>query len=170
MRPVTVQFLKNPDHLHWGFETVYLGEDRFGHWMGVPRGTRRWKGEQGVHPTREHAVFCAPHEGWWHLHYNGSTTQFSHFVDIVTPPVWVSDNRYEMIDLDLDVVVNQDGSIEVEDEDEFAVHQLKYGYSHGMIEGAMSETARIVDKLRRGEEPFFEVAASWLLHVGAEGP
>ncbi len=170
MRTVIVQFLKNPDHLHWGFETHYLGEDQFGHWMGVPLGTRRWKGDETFHPTREDAVFCAPHEGWWHLHYNGPTTRYSHFVDIVTPPVWVSDSRYEMIDLDLDVVVRQDGSIEVEDEDEFAIHQLAYGYTAEMIEGALAETARIQERLSAREEPFFEVAAGWLRRLGAEGP
>lgn len=162
MRQVTVQFLKNPDIVHWGFETSYLGEDRFGTWMAVPKGTRRWKGEEPIRPTRQDAVFCAPHDAWWHLHYNGATTQFSHFVDIVTPPVWVSDHRYEMIDLDLDVVRAQDGTIHVEDEDEFEVHQVQYDYSEEMVRRATEETARIVEALQGGEEPFYEVAASWL--------
>lgn len=162
MRPVTVQFLKNPDVPHWGFEATYLGEDHFGHWMWVPAGTRRWKGKEQVHPSREDAVFCAPHQGWWHLHYNGPTTQFSHFVDIVTPPVWVSESRYEMIDLDLDVVVHQDGTVEVEDEDEFEVHQVRYRYGPELISGAREETTRIVERLNRREEPFFDVAAGWL--------
>ncbi len=99
MRPVTVQFLKNPDIAHWGFEAWFLDEDEYGSWIAVPKGTKRWKGENSVRPTREDAVFCAPHEGWWHLHYNGAATQFSLFVDIATPPKWVSENRYEMIDL-----------------------------------------------------------------------
>ncbi|MEA1902258.1 MAG: DUF402 domain-containing protein [Actinomycetota bacterium] len=162
MTPVTVQFLKNPDHLHWGFEAFRLGEDEYGMWIAVPSGSKRWKGDLDVRPTREPAVFCAPHEGWWHLHYNGLTTQFSHFVDIVTPPVWVSDKRYEMIDLDLDVVVRQDGTVEVEDEDEFEVHQVKYGYTPEMIKRAEDETAAVVDWLHTRREPFFDVAESWL--------
>jgi protein associated with RNAse G/E len=162
VRPVTVQFLKNPDILHWGFNASYLGEDEFGHWIAVPTGTERWKGEQDVRPSAETAVFCAPHEGWWHLHYNGETTRFSHFVDIVTPPVWVSENRYEMIDLDLDVVVYQDGTIEIDDEDEFEVHQVLYDYTEELIQGALESTARVVDALREHREPFFDVAAGWL--------
>lgn len=167
MSSVTVQFLKNPDHLHWGFEAEALGEDEYGIWLGVPAGTRRWKGSETVSPTGENAVFCAPHRGWWHLHYNGATTKFSHFVDIVTPPRWVSDDRYEMIDLDLDVVRHQDGTIEVEDEDEFVVHQVRYGYEPEMIRAAETETSRIVEALRRREEPFFDIAATWLGRLGS---
>jgi protein associated with RNAse G/E len=162
MTPVTVQFLKNPDRLHWGFEAGLLGEDGHGVWIGVPRGTKRWKGRDSVRPTTEDAVFCAPHEGWWHLHYNGATTQFSHFVDIVTPPMWVSRRRYEMVDLDLDVVRRQDGTVEIEDEDEFEIHQIEYGYTTEMIRRAEQQTELVVSWLSYGQEPFFETADSWL--------
>ena len=162
MRPVTVQFLKNPDHLHWGFEARWLGEDEWGDWIAVPSGSRRWKGAESVRPTFAPAVFCAPRDRWWHLHFNGTTTDLSHFVDIVTPPVWVSSDRYEMIDLDLDVVVRQDGAIEVEDEDEFEVHQVEYSYSPKMIEAARRATEQVVADLESRREPFFAVAEGWL--------
>jgi protein associated with RNAse G/E len=168
VRPVTVQFLKNPDITHWGFEAFWLGEDGWGDWISVPVGTVRWKGEESVGPTTAPAVFCAPRDGWWHLHYNGATTQFSHFVDIVTPPVWVSELRYEMIDLDLDVARHQDGTIEVQDEDEFEVHQVRYGYTQEMIRRAVEETSRIVSLLEEQREPFFDVASGWLAKVGAQ--
>lgn len=165
MRAVTVQFLKNPDHIHWGFEARRLGEDDWGDWIAVPAGSKQWKGDQtGV--TRWDAVFCAPRDGWWHLHYNGELhPKYSHFVDIVTPPVWVADHRYEMIDLDLDVAVHQDGTIEVQDEDEFEVHQVRYAYTKEMIERAEIETARIVVELEARREPFFEIASAWLAKV-----
>ncbi len=159
---MTVQFLKNPDILHWRFEAWFLGEDQYGFWIAVPEGTRRWKGEESVRSTGEDAVFCAPNDGWWHLHYNGATTQFSHFVDIVTPPVWKSENRYEMIDLDLDVIVQHDGTVEIDDEDEFQIHQVKYGYTKEMILRAEAETERIIGELENRKEPFFEVAEAWL--------
>ena len=166
MRPVTVQFLKNPDLLHWGFEAHWLGEDEWGDWIGVPKGSSRWKGAHRVRPTRTDAVFCAPRDQWWHLHYNGPTTEFSHFVDIVTPPAWVSPNRYEMIDLDLDVLMSQNGTVEVEDEDEFELHQVRYAYSNEMIRRAREETRRIVVELEKRQEPFGEIAASWLVRLG----
>jgi uncharacterized protein len=164
-RAVTVQFLKNPGILHWGFEASLLGEDQYGRWVALPKGSRRWKGEETVRPSAEDAVLCAPHDGWWHLHYNGGANRYSHFVDIVTPPRWVSPWRYEMIDLDLDVALRQDGSVEIQDEDEFEVHQVRYGYSHDMIERAVAETAWVVEALEARREPFFETASSWLSRV-----
>lgn len=162
VRPVTVQFLKNPDHLHWGFEAFWLGEDEHGSWAWLPKGTTRWKGAERYPPTGADAVFLAPHEGWWHLHYNGRDTKFSHFIDIATNPRWVAPDRYEMIDLDLDVTVAQDGSIEIEDEDEFEEHQVLYSYSRDMIDRALAETRVVVTALERHAEPFFEVARDWL--------
>lgn len=165
MPPVTVQFLKNPDIPHWGFEGRWLGEDEWGVWTAVPAGSPRWKGTETRSPTAADAVFCAPSEGWWHLHYNGNRTGLSHFVDVVTPAVWVSEDRYEMVDLDLDVVRHQDGVVEIEDEDEFAEHQLVYGYTEEMIDTAVVTAARVRTELTSGAEPFFSIADSWLARV-----
>lgn len=72
-----------------------------------------------------------------------------------------------MIDLDLDLVVLDDGTVQIEDEDEFAVHQIEFGYTPEMIERARSETDEVAARLRRQEEPFFEVAEGWLRRVRA---
>jgi protein associated with RNAse G/E len=169
MQKVTAQFLKNPDHIHWGFEAYRMGEDEWGVWVAVPAGTRRWKGAVEHSPTRNHAVFCAPREGWWHLHYNGpSDDAYTHFVDICTTPAWVGEDRYEMIDLDLDVARAPDGTVEVQDEDEFEVHQVIYGYTPEMILRAREETDRTVTRLAAMSEPFDTIAASWLEQVVAQ--
>jgi uncharacterized protein len=166
MRPVVVQFLKFPDTLHWGFETVYLGEDEFGSWVALPAGSKRWKGDTLHAPTTTDAVFCAPREGWWHLQYAGSgRDNYTHFVDISTQPRWVTEGRYEMVDLDLDVALTPGGEVVVEDEDEFDIHQRLYGYSPEMIERALAETDRIVAALEAGQEPFFAVAERWLRQI-----
>ena len=165
-RPVTVQFLKNPDILHWGYVGHRLGADEWGEWIGVPTGSSRWKGPDAYPPTPSDAVFCAPRDQWWHLHYNGAAApNYTHFVDIVTPPVWVSDERYELIDLDLDVAVRIDGTLEVQDEDEFEVHQVLYEYSDEMISKALAATDDVLGRLQDRQEPFFEVAAAWLARL-----
>lgn len=168
VRPVIAQFLKKPNTLHWGFETRLLGEDEWGTWLAVPTGSRRWKGEEERHPTSADAVFLAPRDRWWHLHYNGSSTGHSHFVDIATPPVWVSPGRYEMIDLDLDVLRDQHGVVTIDDEDEFAAHRVELAYSDEWVERAVAETRQVVIDLEQGAEPFFDVAGRWL--AGSERP
>ena len=161
-----MQFLKNPDLLHWGFEALYLGEDEWGDWLALPSGSVRWKGNDPFHPTRRNAVFCAPRGEWWHLHYEGpGAREYISFVDIVAPITWKGDERYEMIDLDLDVALYQDGTIEVQDEDEFEIHQIRYGYSPEMIEGARVATESVVRALENRDEPFFDVADTWLAKV-----
>ena len=165
-RPVTAQFLKNPDITHWGFDAFRLGEDSWGDWIALPQGSKRWKGAEIVRPSRETAVFCVPRGQWWHLHYNGpGVHRYVLFIDIVTPPVWVSKDRYEMIDLDLDVGMTNDGEVVVEDEDEFQVHQVEFAYSDEMIRNAEKATDQVVAMLENRQEPFFEVAESWLQMV-----
>ena len=159
--PVTIQFLKKPDVIHWGFEAVVLGNDEYGIWLAIPAGGRRWKGEVDRSPVEHAAAFLAPHDDWWTLHYAGPETQYVLFVDITTPPVWVSGERVEMVDLDLDVGLTQDGRAIVEDEDEFIVHQLEYGYTEREIRSALEATERVVRSLETRHEPFFEVARTW---------
>lgn len=167
VRPVTVQFFKKPDILHWGFDGFYLGEDQFGRWIALPEGSQRWKGDGDIRPTMEDAVLCAPHEGWWHWHYAGAAApNYTGFADICTPPVWVGENSYEMIDLDLDVGLRHDGEVVVEDEDEFEQHQVLHSYPPEMVERALEETEMIADALRLRQEPFFEVSERWLCEVG----
>lgn len=161
MKAVTVQFYKSPDSLHWGFSGYLLGEDAHGWWVGLPEGSERWKGTTRWRPTGEDAIQCFPHDGWWVLHYNGPIRPVSHFVDITTQPV-LRGGRFEMIDLDLDLLVHDDGSVELVDEDEFEANQVELGYDRHVIEKARAETDRVADLLRRRQEPFFEVAAGWL--------
>lgn len=166
MRPVTAQFYKNPDIIHWGHEGYWLGEDEFGDWIASPTGSKRWKGEEVPPLSRIDAVFCVPRGEWWHLLYSGANHHaYSAFIDIVTPPVWVSENRYEMIDLDLDVALHTDGTVDIQDEDEFEVHQVQYGYTEEMIRRAVEETERVMTMVRDLEPPFFDIAEEWLARV-----
>lgn len=164
MRPFLVQFYKNPDLLHWGFEGVRLGEDLHGLWVGLPVGSRRCRAGVERSPTAAPAVQCFPHRGWWTLHYNGVATELSHFVDITTQPRW-DEHRVEMVDLDLDVVRHQSGVVVVEDEDEFEVNRIRYRYSAEMVDRARAETEVIRAGLEDRVEPFFSVAEGWLARV-----
>jgi protein associated with RNAse G/E len=62
-----------------------------------------------------------------------------------------------------------DGTLEVQDEDEFEVHQVLYGYSDEMISKALQATDDVLRRLEDREEPFFDVAAVWLARLASAG-
>ena len=68
------------------------------------------------------------------------------YVNIGTVPV-VSGMVVSQIDLDLDVVLTVDGKVSVLDEDEFAEHQLHYGYPPDLIDLALAATTEATSRL-----------------------
>jgi protein associated with RNAse G/E len=74
---------------------------------------------------------------------------FELYVDITTPAVW-DDDVVTAVDLDLDVIRRFDGSWFVDDEDEFAEHQVTYGYPPELVADAEAECARVAAEIRSG--------------------
>lgn len=152
---------KWPDRLHWQFSATRLGEDEHGIWLHVPSGTIAKRGPEPARPLRVGFVSLVPAGTWWIAEFYLDDPQHSIYVNIGMPAQWDGD-RVTQIDLDLDVVRNLDGSIEVLDEDEFADHQVRYGYPNQLIAGAEAATVAAVDLLTRNEEPFDSAATTWL--------
>ncbi len=75
-----------------------------------------------------------------------------------------------MVDLDLDVCRRWDGEVVVLDEDEFADHQVRYGYPPEVI----AQSHRAADWLRvalaDGTEPFATVYRSYLAMLADSQP
>jgi protein associated with RNAse G/E len=68
-----------------------------------------------------------------------------------------------MIDLDLDVVrLRRDGRVFVDDEDEFAEHQVRYGYPPEVVNKAEQAAASLLAAVSAGLEPFGTAAERWL--------
>lgn len=161
-RPVTVQYFKYPDILHWRHELVHLGEDEHGVWLGGARGTVVQRGDE---PPREgrNMVQLIPPDLWWAAIFNDPTTPgMEVYVDVTTIPVWVTPDRVEMVDLDLDVVRRSDGTVYVDDEDEFEEHRVSLGYPPAMVDMARTVAARLAIALERRDAPFGQTATPWL--------
>ena len=164
MDPVIIQYFKHPDQLHWRHETVRLGEDEHGTWMGARRGATLQRGHEPEMGAPWAFVQLITPGQWWTLIAN-EPSRIRFYVDIVTPPVWQTDGLVTMTDLDLDVVQQTDGSIYIDDEDEFADHRIRFEYPDEWVIRATSTAAEIEERLRRGEEPFLSVADQWLDQV-----
>lgn len=159
---ITVQFFKYPDRLHWRHTMDRLGEDEHGVWLGAPAGTPLQRGsEPPMALDRPFVQLIAP-GAFWSLIYNGEDYRCPIYIDIATPATWVNDHRVEMIDIDLDVVRWQDGSVAVLDEDEFLEHRSLYEYPDWLVDRARTTAAELVLKVEAKVEPFGLVPARWL--------
>ena len=160
--PTTVQYYKYPDTPHWRHDLIRLGVDEYGVWLGASVGTRIQKGDDPPkHMAHPFVQLIAPN-AWWTLIYNGDDhPKMSHYVDIITPAVWVEDDVVSMIDIDLDVVLEHDG-LRIDDEDEFLEHQTILAYPPWLVAGARAPTAEVYLAIEARRAPFFGPSEHWL--------
>lgn len=165
MTPVRVVYRKYDGSLHWHMELGRLGADEYGTWLGAPAGSQCQRGsEEPV--TFSHAyVLLIPWSGGWTMTCNAEPCWTELYIDITTVPQWVAGDQVEMVDLDLDVVRGFDGSAQVLDEDEFAEHQVQYGYPPEVTGHAERAAAAMLAAVTSGTEPFAQVCRNWLAMV-----
>ena len=131
------------DRPHWQFEGFFLGSDEHGDWIGVPQGTHHHRPGLEFHSDVD-AVTLVPSEGWYAATFHQPGIWCDLYIDVATPGRW-DGTVLRMVDLDLDVIRMSDplpaslhdeavkagraaGEVFVDDEDEFAEHQVRYGY------------------------------------------
>ncbi|SKC67829.1 DUF402 domain-containing protein [Krasilnikoviella flava] len=160
---VRIVWRKFDGSLHWHHPMTRLGQDEFGVWLGAPAGTVYTRGERDLVVTVEDdRVVLFPRDGWWTAEFQAAPARLDAYCDVATPAVW-SAGEVTMVDLDLDVCrVREDMSVYVDDEDEFAVHQVRYGYPADVVEKAEAAAVWLTAALRDGVEPFGSHYRSWL--------
>ena len=160
---VRVEFTKWGGGGHWCFDTVRLGNDEYGVWLGLPVGWVATKPDAAYTPIRA-AVMVVPTGKPWTAQFLAPPTRpgdpdFSVYVDITTPAVW-DGKTVTMVDLDLDVIREADGSVVVDDEDEFALHRVELDYPAGLVALTEQSCAATVAAVTAGREPFGHVGTS----------
>lgn len=157
---------------HWRFRTLLLGADGHGLWLGAPAGTVNTRpGHQFACPVD--AVTLVPHEdavqrgllatyyapGFWCATY----------VDVTTPARWGAGPEgtvVRTVDLDLDVVSDQHGRVRVDDEDEFAEHQVRLGYPPDLVAAARRSCTAVLAAVQAEQPPYDgPTAGRWLAVV-----
>jgi protein associated with RNAse G/E len=160
--PVRVVYRKYDGSLHWNQPGRRLGEDEFGVWVGAPGGTPVARGELQVNPAEHDHVLLFPRDGWWTGSFNAAPHRTEIYCDITTVPTWPTPDLVTMVDLDLDVRRRRVGTVEILDEDEFAAHQVRYGYPPEVIEQAWAAAQWLAGALRERVEPFGTGYHRWL--------
>lgn len=162
--PVAVRFSKWDGSPHWQYDGTYLGADEHGRWVHVPVGARLAKPSLAF--DNEHdTVMCFPLESAHALTTNAAPHKIRHYVDISTVPLWSRVDgvaTVSLVDLDLDVVERRTGTIYVDDEDEFADHQVDLAYPPELVALAEAEMRRMLALVEAQDEPFASVAERWL--------
>jgi protein associated with RNAse G/E len=103
-----------------------------------------------------------PRGPWWTATFHAPPARTEIYCDITSPVQWLSPREVTMIDLDLDVIRRRDGSIILDDADEFAEHQIRYGYPADVIAESQRSAAWLQQALADGTEPFESVYRSYL--------
>ncbi|SHN12068.1 DUF402 domain-containing protein [Actinacidiphila paucisporea] len=166
-RLVQVNYRKYDGTLHWNLRMRRLGEDAHGIWLGLPAGGVTRKGHSYEIPIPEPHVLLFPREAWWTATFNGAPRKTEIYCDITTPPHWPSPDEVTMVDLDLDVLLRRATREPIlVDEDEFAEHQVRYGYPADVVTAAQESADWLMDAIARARGPFAGAHQAWLAMVG----
>ncbi|MFC4942205.1 DUF402 domain-containing protein [Pseudonocardia sp. GCM10023141] len=162
MSAVRVVFGKWGGGAHWEYDAVHLGDDQHGRWLGAVAGTVLSR-PGSVFTTDYDHVVLVPDTGFvasFNADVDAAPARI--YVDIATPPVW-DGQVVRCIDLDLDVIRDRADRVWVDDEDEFAEHQVALGYPDAVVEQALRSCAAVLEGVRSRSAPFDDVtAARWL--------
>ena len=169
---ISFQWRKWDGSPHWHNAGVYLGSDAAGDWIGQPRG---WQS------TRPGAVFTAdepnvslipPAPDHAVTLYRAHPRDLRVYVDLGWDIRWTDDPLVATgIDMDLDVIRREnDRGTYVDDRDEFAEHQVLYGYPAGVIAHLEALALRLEADVRAQRAPFDTASAAvWLDRLAGFG-
>jgi hypothetical protein len=143
-----------------------LGEDAFGRWLGVARGTPWWAADRSRSGVFKGSfVKLVPSGTFWTACFNPIDPVVD--VDIVLPVRWV-DGALEEVDLELDILRSADGSVQVRDRDAFTRLQEAWAMPDDVAKQAEETCERVRARVERGAEPFDSVGRTWLSRFLAE--
>ena len=159
--PVRVEFTKWGGWPHWAFDGLYLGEDEHGEWIGHPAGTFAAKPDS-TFTSGWPWLTLKPRRNAAHLiTINGDDhPDLAIYVDMSTPPEW-SGTVLTCVDLDLDVIERHDGTVFIDDEDEFAEHQVSLNYPPEIIDLARAAADRVLAEVTAHTAPYDGSANRW---------
>lgn len=140
--------------------TQLLGEDEFGRWLGVTRGSPWWAADGSASGVFETSfVKVVPNGTFWTACFNRVDPVVD--VDIVLPVRWVG-NVLEEVDLELDILCSADGTVRVRDQDEFDRVRAAWAMPNDVATQAEETCERVRELVEAGVEPFGKVGRLWL--------
>ena len=156
----TIEIQKWGGALSARYRAIAMGEDALGIWTGVPAGTFVRKSDRWGR-FREGFVTCVPRDTWWVASFYRDHPMIHVYVDVIAPATF-DDGEIRYVDLDLDVVKLHDGTVRVDDEEEFEERRVALGYPEDVVLRARQTAQQLVGAMLTGEEPFTTTGDAWL--------
>lgn len=170
---VRMVYRKYDDSLHWHQWFDHLGDDEHGRWLGAPAGSTAQRGDGPPVTAGVAQVMLVGEGNWWTAIFHGfgadaGPREVDVYCDVTTPVRFETSDLVTAIDLDLDVIRYVDGTVYVDDEDEFAEHQLEYAYPPDVIASARKSCDWLTAAVT-SEEPFVSAYRPYLERVIGSG-
>jgi hypothetical protein len=163
--PVRIEMSKWGDRPHWHIPAVWLGRDEHGEWLGIHAGTPMRRPGLEVLSGFDQVGLVPPagdHVGRGFLAtFHRAPAPTWVYVDMTTPPRW-DGHTVRAVDLDLDVIRMRDGHVVVDDEDEFAEHQVELGYPPEIVALAEASRDRVHAAVLAEDPPYDGSHEHWL--------
>ncbi|MET8869321.1 DUF402 domain-containing protein [Nonomuraea sp. NPDC004580] len=160
MNDVRIVFRKYGGALHWNHPGRVLDEDEHGVWVDVPGGTLARKGDAPPVTWKTPVTMLFPRSAWWTASFHIPPHKSDLYIDVTTVPEW-RDDEVTMLDLDLDVIRLRNGRLILDDEDEFAEHQLLLNYPTELIKQAEESARWLLDAVAKRQGPFGGAHLAW---------
>lgn len=153
---ITAQWRKWDGSPHWRHDSVYLGSDEWGDWIGQPVG---WHSERpgASYDTDAPNVTLIPASGDNAVTiFRGHPRALRVYIDLGWDVRWnAADPSVTGIDMDLDVVRRTDASgTYVDDRDEWADHSARFGYPADVMEHLENLALDLEVAVREEQAPF----------------
>ncbi|WP_292836397.1 DUF402 domain-containing protein [Microbacterium sp.] len=149
---------------HWEHDSVFLGSDAHGDWVGQRDG---WRSARPgvVAPSHGDSITLIPPSGEFAATINDTHPRIRVYIDIGWDVRW-DGGRPTGIDMDLDVVRALDGrGVFIDDLDEWAEHREQYGYPGDIVERLESVARELESQVAAATSPFDDATAAYWFEV-----
>lgn len=155
-----LRFTKWDGRAHWEFDGTVLGSDEHGTWIGFPRGTHQARPGFAFDTEVDSVSLVAPGaRSAPTFHAPGIWCDV--YVDMTSPVQW-DGSTMRAVDLDLDVIRLADGEVRLDDEDEFAAHQVALGYPAEVVTATRRSAEEVLAAVRTAAAPYDGTHERWL--------
>ncbi len=175
-RTIALRSVKYDGSLNYSWPARVLQEDADGFTWATPAGMPFTRPGRTI-PVPDDWVGRVWYDRWYAVDasltppHRGAApgTLVHYYCNLGLPGAWEGD-VYRYVDLDLDVMVFPDGRHLLLDEDEFAAHQIRFGYPAEVVAATEQAARDAIALARAGGAPFDGSLVAWHAALHAAGP